>query len=99
MQAEGTGLHTCLQLSSLFLCSLIFHDSRKDSLCNANLLLSQAHDARERDAPHPALLPIFLVSPVLLLPASRRCEPRISNPSSAEGWPGQEMECGGTGAR
>lgn len=41
MEAEGIGLHTCLQLSSLFLCSLIFYDSGKDSLCNAKLSLSQ----------------------------------------------------------
>lgn len=55
-RAEGRGLHTCLQLSSLFLCSLISYDSRKDSPCNAELSLSQERRAWERISARPALL-------------------------------------------
>lgn len=63
MRAEGTGLHTCLQLRSLFLFPLMVYDSPKDSLCHAELSLSQVRSAGEGEVLHTQPCVPFSVSP------------------------------------
>lgn len=63
MQAEGTALHTCLQLRSLFSFSSVVYGSPKDSLCPVELSLGQVCAVLEAEGYTPS-------------PVSPRAEPR-----------------------
>lgn len=56
-QAEGTGLHTWLQLRSLFLFPVMVYDSPKDSLGHAELSLSQVRSSHTQPCVPSSLSP------------------------------------------
>lgn len=81
VQAEGTALHTCLQLRSLFSFPSVVYGSPKDSLCPVELSLRQVCAVLEAEGSTPSP-----VSP-----------PGVTS-GRAQGWHGQDVECGGSGA-